>query len=59
MKNIFTLPVKPIFPKGNPVGKVVSLSVGISKDFILMAGADNYIRVFEYSAGQNANELMG
>ena len=48
LKNVFTLPVKPVFPIGNPVGPILDVSVGVSKDMIVTAGMDKNIRVFEY-----------
>lgn len=48
LKNVFTLPIKPVFPKGNPVGSIMDMSVAVSKDIIVSAGFDRYMRVFEY-----------
>lgn len=45
---MFTLPIKPVFPKGNPVGSFLDMSVGVSKDIIVSVGFDRYIRVFDY-----------
>jgi len=49
MKNVFTLPIKPVFQHGNPVGAFTEMSVGVSKDLIVTAGKDHYMRVFEYA----------
>lgn len=45
---MFTLPIKPVFPIGNPVGPILDVSVGVSKDTIVTAGADRHIRVFQF-----------
>ena len=49
LKNVFTLPIKLVFPKGNPVGTITNISGGVSKDIIVSVGIDRYIRVFEYA----------
>ena len=38
LKNVFTLPIKPVFPKGNIIGSLVDMSIGISKDMIVTVG---------------------
>lgn len=48
LKNVFSIPIKPVFPKGNPVGSILDMSVAVSKDIIVSAGFDRYMRVFEY-----------
>lgn len=37
-KNIFSLPIKRIFEKGNSVGGIQDIDVGVSKDLIVAAG---------------------
>jgi len=49
LKNVFTLPIKPVFPKGNTIGSILDMSVGVSKDLVVTVGEDKYIRVFEYA----------
>jgi hypothetical protein len=55
---VFTLPIKPVFPKGNIIGMVKGISVGVSKDLIVSVGDDKFIRVFEYSGSQHSHEGM-
>jgi hypothetical protein len=55
-KNIFSLPIKQVFQKGNPIGSLIDLDVGVSKDLIVSAGQDNYIRIFEYKGNGQVTE---
>ena len=48
LKNVFTLPTKPVFPHGNPFSDITDMSIAVSKDLIVTAGKDKYLRVFEY-----------
>lgn len=59
LKNVFTLPIKPVFPKGNILGGIKDMSVGISKDLIVTVGEDKHIRVFEYAGSQHSSDSMG
>jgi len=56
LKNVFTLPIKNVFSKGNLAGPILDLSVGISKDIIVTVGLDQYVRVFEYAGSSHALE---
>ena len=59
LKNVFTLPIKQVFPRGNIVGTIKDMSVGVSKDLIVSAGEDKHIRVFEYAGSQHSSEAIG
>lgn len=54
LKNVFTLPIKPVFPRGNTIGGIIDMSVGVSKDLIVTVGEDKSIRVFEYAGSRHA-----
>lgn len=49
LKNVFTLPIKCVFPKGNTIGSILDMSVGVSKDLVVSVGEDKYVRIFEYA----------
>lgn len=54
-KNIFSIPIKQVFEKGNSVNGLIDIDVGVSKDLIVAAGQDNNIRIFEYSGSTGAH----
>ncbi len=56
LKNVFTLPIKPVFPKGNIIGGILDMSIGVSKDLVVTVGEDKYIRVFEYAGSSHSGD---
>jgi hypothetical protein len=59
LKNVFTLPIKQVFPKGNIVGGITDLSIGVSKDIMVSVGGDKNIRVFEYNGSSHSQDQGG